>query len=116
MTENFLRHLRVHPDLPTGLGHPVAEGVPADHFILDARPRQCWPDVRKVNSENLGKFLHLLFSLSSTLFHATDREKFPPTEAMGLLAWGGSAILSITNRTICLNKRKQKLQRVAGAL
>jgi hypothetical protein len=39
----------------------------------------------------------------------------PSTEAMGHLAWGGSAILSITNRTICLNKRKQKLQRVAGA-
>ena len=41
--------------------------------------------------------------------------KVPPTEAMGHLAWGGTAILSITNRTICLNKRKQKLQRVAGA-
>jgi hypothetical protein len=34
---------------------------------------------------------------------------------MDYLAWGGSAILSITNRRICLNKRKQKLQRVAGA-
>jgi hypothetical protein len=34
---------------------------------------------------------------------------------MGHLAWGGTAILSITNRTICLNKRKQKLQRIAGA-
>jgi hypothetical protein len=68
-----------------------------------------------ITSDNLGKFFHLLFSLSSTLFHATDREKFPPTEAMGHLAWGRSAILSITNRTICLNKRKQKRQRVAGA-
>jgi hypothetical protein len=38
----------------------------------------------------------------------------PSTEAMGHLAWGGSAILSITNRTICLNKREQKLQQVAG--
>jgi|HubBroStandDraft_1064217.scaffolds.fasta_scaffold1442160_1 hypothetical protein len=29
--------------------------------------------------------------------------------------WGGSAILWIMNRTICLNKREQKLQQVAGA-